>query len=93
MARNLDPKCRQCHTTDPEENDASVAGVQCEACHGTANTAYKTAHADNTDGGSNEVEIPTTYGAGTVVPGVSFVQPFPSNDHMSLKRSIRPSAS
>jgi len=29
-----DPKCRQCHTTDPEETDASVAGVQCEACHG-----------------------------------------------------------
>ncbi|MBN2360551.1 MAG: cytochrome c3 family protein [Deltaproteobacteria bacterium] len=29
-----DPKCRQCHTTDPEESDAALAGVQCEACHG-----------------------------------------------------------
>lgn len=29
-----DPRCRQCHTTSPDENDPNLAGVQCEACHG-----------------------------------------------------------
>jgi len=30
----VDPKCLQCHTTDADENDEAVVGVQCEACHG-----------------------------------------------------------
>ncbi|MEW5854554.1 MAG: cytochrome c family protein [Myxococcota bacterium] len=33
-AERKDPRCRQCHTTAPDENDPALAGVQCEACHG-----------------------------------------------------------
>lgn len=29
-----DPRCRQCHTTSPDDQDPALAGVQCEACHG-----------------------------------------------------------
>jgi hypothetical protein len=33
-AEQKDARCRQCHTTTPEESDPALAGVQCEACHG-----------------------------------------------------------
>jgi hypothetical protein len=29
-----DVKCLQCHATNPEEVEAALDGVQCEACHG-----------------------------------------------------------
>lgn len=29
-----DPQCRSCHTMDPWSQDAALAGVQCESCHG-----------------------------------------------------------
>ncbi|MBI5496932.1 MAG: cytochrome c family protein [Deltaproteobacteria bacterium] len=29
-----DARCRQCHTTSPDDADPALAGVQCEACHG-----------------------------------------------------------
>ena len=29
-----DAACRGCHTTAPDEDDARLAGVQCESCHG-----------------------------------------------------------
>ena len=33
------PQCRSCHTMDPWSDDPSLAGVQCESCHG-AGRAY-----------------------------------------------------
>ena len=30
-----DASCRACHTMAPSEEDPSLAGVQCESCHGT----------------------------------------------------------
>lgn len=32
--KQRDPACRSCHTTAPSKNDPSLAGVQCESCHG-----------------------------------------------------------
>jgi hypothetical protein len=29
-----DARCRQCHTMAPDDNDARLAGIQCETCHG-----------------------------------------------------------
>lgn len=29
-----DPACRACHTLAPDREDPTLAGVQCEACHG-----------------------------------------------------------
>lgn len=29
-----DPRCQQCHTMVPEDTDPSLAGIQCETCHG-----------------------------------------------------------
>lgn len=33
-AEQKDARCRQCHTTSPDDVDPALGGVQCEACHG-----------------------------------------------------------